>query len=208
MLRQFSKITAAVVLAVSSQSNYAASPPCVLAPSACVAPVGGDGDSRHTENRVYAGVNWTLGGKQGLVPQLVLGARSLRVKSSDSVSGGDLNLRLNVFNGFSIDSLRLSYVGGNRDVQGNIGGGYSFVDSKLLGTAAVQANYSRIGADYVFGSSVIRPYAEINSLQKPKNVGGGGALGCPSGYTLGPIADSGASGSQTSNGLTCQQPVI
>lgn len=207
MLKQFSKTTAAVVLAVFSQSNYAVPlPPCVLAPTACVAPAGG-GDSQHTENRVYAGISWTFGGKQGLVPQLVLGARSLRVKSSDAVSGGDLNVRLNVFHGFSIDSLRLGYVGGNRDVQGNIGGGYSFADSKLLGTAAIQANYSRVGTDYVFGSGEIRPYAEINSLQKPKNVGGG-AVGCPSGYTLGPIADSGASGAQTSNGLTCLQPVM
>lgn len=205
MLKQFSKISAAVVLAVFSQSNYAVSP-CVFSPTACVAPVGG-GDSQHTENRVYAGMNWTLGGKQGLLPQLVLGARSLRVKSSDAVSGGDLNVHLNVFSGFSIDSLRLSYVGGNRDVQGNIGGGYSFADSKLLGTAAIQSTYSRLGTDYVFGLGAIRPYAEINSLQKPKNVDGGGAVSCPSGYTLGSAANSGASGAQTSNGLTCQQPI-
>jgi len=208
MLKQSSKITAAVVLAVLSQSNYAYSPPCELAPSSCVAPAGGEGDSRHTENRVYAGFNWTLGGKQGWIPQLVLGARSLRVKSSDEVSGGDLNLRLNVFNGFGVDSLRLSYVGGNRDVQGNIGGGYSFADSNFLGTAAIQSTYSRLGADYVFGAGAIRPYAEINSLQQPKNVGGGGAVSCPSGYTLGPVADSGASGAQSSNGLTCQQPIM
>lgn len=198
LFKQFNKITTAVVLAALSQSSFAAG--CY----ACVAPSGG-GDGHRTDNRVYAGLEWTLGSKQGFVPQLVVGARSLQVKASDSVSGGDLSVRLNVFGGFGVDSLRLVYVGGNRDVQGNIGGGYSFVDGKFLGTAAVQAAYSRIGADYVFGVGTIRPYVQVNSLQKPKSVNG--ALSCPSNYKLMSASLVNAAASETTNGQTCSMPV-
>lgn len=46
-----------------------------------------------TENRAYAGLVWTLKEKTSWIPDLTLGFRSLRVKSSDSVNGADLSAR-------------------------------------------------------------------------------------------------------------------
>jgi hypothetical protein len=126
-----------------------------------------------TENRVYAGIVFDLDGSDGFVPDLVLGVRSLHVKSSDSVEGADLSARVSYGKhdkGIMFDSARLVYVGGERDVQGNIGIGYSHAHSTLLGTVAVQGPYTKLGTDFEFGTKKFEPYLEINTLDKPSNV--------------------------------------
>ena len=101
-----------------------------------------------TENRACAGLVWTLQEQMSWVPDLTIGFRSLRVKSSDSVSGGEISARIKLKDGISFDSTRLSYVRGERDVLGNIGFGYSVTNSSFLGTVAVQGAHIRLGTDY------------------------------------------------------------
>ena len=72
----------------------------------------GSGSNTETENRAYAGLVWTLGEKASMTPDFSLGFRSLRVKSSNSVEGGDFSIRIKLDGGISFDSTRLSYVGG------------------------------------------------------------------------------------------------
>lgn len=200
MYPRLNKIMAAAALAALSPLSFA----IPLCPTYCAAPLASGGN--HTENRAYAGLVWTLGGQTGLVPSVVVGARSLAVRDNDSVSGGDVSVRLNVFGGFGVDSLRLVYVGGSRDVQGNIGGGYSFVGAGVLATAAIEGPYVRVGADYAINSGRITPYAEINSLKKPES-GGDGAMSCPASYRLVNASAIGAPASQTVNGQTCSRIV-
>lgn len=181
---------------------------CTFAPSACVAPTGGAGESQRTENRAYLGLEWSLGGKVKLEPQFVMGFRSLTIKDTGDVSGGDLGLRLKLFSGFAVDSLRLVYVGGNRDVQGNLGGGYSFSSSTPIITGGIQSAYSRLGVDYLTASKTFMPFVQFNSLRKPQRASPGGPLTCPSGYTLTDAGNTsgvgvGASGSQVNEGKTC-----
>ena len=145
----------------------------------CQLPTGGESGKR-TDNRVYAGLSWELSGNRGFLPNIQVGFRALQVKSSDTVNGGDISLRLKLGAGLQLDSTRLVYVGGNRDVQGDLGIGYSFARSGFLGTAAIQGPYLKIGSDFMSGS--LKPYVEINSLAKPNEVQGG--LSCGSGYTL------------------------
>ena len=133
------------------------------------------GSNTETENRAYAGLVWTLGEKASMTPDLSLGFRSLRVKSSNSVEGGDLSIRIKLDGGISFDSTRLSYVGGERDVMGNIGIGYSNTNSSLLGTAAVQGAYTRVGSDYEFANQKFVPYLEVLTADKPNKVNSGGA---------------------------------
>jgi len=133
------------------------------------------GSNTETENRAYAGLVWTLGEKASMTPDLSLGFRSLRVKSSNSVEGGDLSIRIKLDGGISFDSTRLSYVGGERDVMGNIGIGYSNTNSSLLGTAAVQGAYTRVGSDYEFANKKFVPYLEVLTADKPNKVNSGGA---------------------------------
>jgi hypothetical protein len=121
----------------------------------------------HTETRVYAGLAWELGHDASVVPDVVLGVRSLSVSTSDNVQGADLNAHVNLKGGVALDNCRLSYVGGQRDIMGNVGVGYSFRQSKILGTVAIQGPYSRAGLDYAVGGDSVTPYVEVNTLSKP-----------------------------------------
>ena len=116
---------------------------------------------------MYAGLSWQLNGSNGFVPDIVFGARSLNVNSDNGVSGADFNIRLLIKQDVSLDSVRLSYVGGSRDLLGNAGLGYSFTNSGIFGTAAAQSAYSRLGADYQFGNERFTPYLEGNTLYSP-----------------------------------------
>lgn len=127
-------------------------------------------DAKKTEERVYAGLVWTLKEKPSYTPDLILGYRSLKVKSNDNVSGGDLSIRMKLEGGVSFDSTRLVYVGGERDLLGNIGVGYSNTNSTLLGTLAAQGSYARLGTDYELNKNKFVPYLELNTLGNPKNV--------------------------------------
>jgi len=127
-------------------------------------------DAKKTEDRAYAGLVWTLKEKPSYTPDLVLGFRSLKVKSNDNASGGDLSIRMKLEGGVSFDSTRLVYVGGERDLLGNIGVGYSNANSTLLGTIAVQSSYARLGTDYELNKNKFVPYLELNTLDNPKNV--------------------------------------
>jgi len=134
----------------------------------CVAPSGGVGS--RTDTRVYTGLVWELGGNQGLVPQVVFGVSSLRVKSNNRLNGGDLSVRIRFDKGFSFDSVRLAYVDGNRSARGNLGLGYSFSFRSLMATAAIQLPYLRAGTDFLFNDKQFKPYVELNTLSKPKRV--------------------------------------
>ena len=50
-------------------------------------------DTSNTESRVYAGLVFDLDGSDGFVPDLIVGFRSVRVKSNDNVEGADLSAR-------------------------------------------------------------------------------------------------------------------
>lgn len=123
-----------------------------------------------TENRAYAGLVWTLQDQMTWIPDLTIGFRSLRVKSSDSVNGGEISARIKLKDGISFDSTRLSYVGGERNLLGNVGIGYSATNSSLLGTLAVQGAYTRLGTDYQFNGNKFVPYIEALTVDKPNKV--------------------------------------
>jgi len=89
----------------------------------CTAPSGSTSSSSRTDNKIYAGLVWTLNHQATYLPDLSFGFRSLKVNANNDVNGGDLNGRVSFNGGLSFDSFRLVYVGGNRDIQGNLGGG-------------------------------------------------------------------------------------
>lgn len=136
-----------------------------------------------TENRAYVGFVWTLKEKTSWIPDLTLGIRSLRVKSSDSVNGADLSARIRLDGGIAFDSTRLVYVGGERDILGNIGIGYSYTNASFLGTAAIQGPYLRAGSDFEITNKRFVPYLELLTLDKPNNVNKTpGSKTCPADY--------------------------
>lgn len=149
---------------------------------------GGAGSERQTS--AYAGLAWTLGGqKSSLRPDVVVGVRSLKVKSNDQVNSGlDLSARFSFANMFAFDSVRLSYVGGNRELLGNLGIGYSNTSKSYLTTLAAQGAHSRAGVDYEFNKKTLLPYFELLTVNKPRSVNKDMALACPAGWTVPPGA--------------------
>ncbi len=173
----------------------------------CVLP--NSSSSYRIDNRIYAGLSWTLGASSNsYIPDFLLGARSLNVNSNNNVYGADINLRVGYKDALSFDSVRVAYVGGTRDLMGNAGLGYSFNKNDIFATAAAQASYSRIGLDYQLGNGEFNPYIEGNSLAKPNSVND--SLSCNGGYSLVNTSTinwiNGVAPSATQNGQTCSRP--
>jgi hypothetical protein len=183
------KLFALLVLCFTSSYLYAGAIAPTVTPGITIPGV--SKSDTDTENRAYAGLIWTLKDKASWIPDLTLGFRSLRVKSSDSVNGGDLSTRIKLSDGIAIDSVVLSYVGGKRDLLGNLGVGYSLTNASILGTAAVQAAYTKIGTDFQFNDKRFVPYIQLLTLDKPNNVN---KISTP--------------GTTTPSTLTCTAPLV
>lgn len=115
------------------------------------------------------GINWNFGTK---APELVLGLRSLRTGVDKKSSGAQLDVFLPFLGGISFDRIRLSYVGGQRSVLGQLGFGYSFSQQTPLVGLGVQVPYANFGLDYLFRGTAL-PYVGLNSLNRPKTPTGG-----------------------------------
>ena len=192
-----------LILLLSSFAVYAGSIMPIIVPATLIPGSSTPGISKSntdTQNRVYAGLIWTLKDKTSWIPDLTFGFRSLRVKSNDSVNGGDVSTRIKLSNGIAVDSVVLSYVGGNRDILGNVGAGYSLTNTSFLGTVGVQGQYARIGTDFQFTDKRFTPYLELLTIDKQNNVSRTitsgtstpASFSCPPGYVL--------------NGSTCSLP--
>ena len=168
----FLLIANASLITVMSTAHAVGNVPCEANsdPFYCNAPVGSiaGGSVQHTDNSIYSGLVWEFFGESGYIPDFVIGVRSLQIK--DNVNGADANLRIKYKDKISPDSLRLSYVGGSRDIMGNVGGGYSFTYKSWLATAAIEGPYSRLSTDYLFTDRKLRFYAELNTINKPSKI--------------------------------------
>ncbi len=141
-------------------------------------------DQSQKTTSAYAGLVWTLKEKKSLIPDLTVGIRSLQVKSSEQVSGADLSARIRLSDGLAIESVRLSYVGGQRTSMGMAGIGYSMTSATMLSTFAVQRAFARLGVDYAFGPARLTPYVEGLTIGNPAKVNKlitPGTYSCPPG---------------------------
>ena len=163
------KLLILLILNLTSLVAYAGVPGPIIPPPVIAAPAVSRPNA-DTENRVYAGLIWTLKDKTSWIPDLTMGFRSLRVKSSNSVNGGDVSARIKLYDGVAFDSVVLSYVGGKRDILGNLGLGYSFTNSSFLGALDAQGAYTRIGSDFQFNDKKFIPHLEILTVDKPNSL--------------------------------------
>lgn len=103
------------------------------------------GNASKTYTKAYIGLNWSLDG--GVMPSLVLGALHPRVKSNGDTEGANLAFFINLAGGIAPGKLKLSYINGKEDVQGELGVGYDFLKSKPLLGLGVNAPYVNAGVD-------------------------------------------------------------
>lgn len=116
-----------------------------------------------THNSVYAALKWTFGDKFN--PEAVLGYRHAKVKYNGNTDGADASISAKFLHGFELAKLRVKYLVGNEDVQGEVGGGFS-VNQGLFTGLGVHAPYSNIGVDMTsMTKDGIQPYVQIDSIK-------------------------------------------
>jgi len=132
------------------------------------------------DNSIYAGINWNFGVRNGATA--VLGYRDARVKSNGNVDGWKVEATW-VLSGapMGFGELRAKYLKGERDVQGEVGLGFSAAHEAFLINGGVQGPYANGGVDYLFNKGWLASIGvnTLNKVKKPKEV-----LTCPPGFTL------------------------
>lgn len=120
---------------------------------------------RH-ENRVYAGINWNFGVRDGAT--LVVGYRGAKVSSGGHVDGFKAEIGW-VLSGApaGLAEARVKYLNGSRSAQGEVGAGFSFASQAPLVNLGVQGPYVNGNYDYLFGKGSLASIG-VNTLGKAK----------------------------------------
>jgi opacity protein-like surface antigen len=106
----------------------------------------------------YLGLNWTLGGS--LVPAVVLGVFKTQVQVDGDTEGAHLSMSVSVANGIKPQTLKLGYLKGKDDAQGEIGAGYNFVKGEPLLSVGANVPHLNIGAD-LYRNLDVTPYLNL-----------------------------------------------
>ncbi len=126
-------------------------------------------DQGLTETRLVAGLRWNFGTS---TPEAVVGFRQTRTQRSDALdgtTGGQVDLTVPLSEDAWHPTLRALGLIGDREVQGQLGGGIRLFDWTLVGSVGLQAPYSEAGLNYLGGDD-FQPYVGIDSvgiLHKP-----------------------------------------
>jgi len=121
------------------------------------------GGASKTETRAYAGLNWKLDG--GATPALVLGAFRAKVKSDGDTQGGNLAFHINLAGGVKPGKLKLGYLNGKENIQGELGIGYDFLKNAPLLGLGINAPYVSAGVDAYAGPGFV-PYGTLHTQGK------------------------------------------
>ena len=121
------------------------------------------GSASKSSTKAYAGLNWKMGG--GMTPAVVLGVASTKTKSNGDTSGANLAFHFDVAGGFKPGKLKLSYLDGKEDMQGELGVGYDFLKTAPLLGLGVNIPHLAVGVDGYMGHGLV-PYATLHTLGK------------------------------------------
>ena len=155
------------LLLISPSKNSFAGAPVSCGKAGCYDFVTTGSGGTLTDNRVYAGLKWTL--NEGIKPQAVLGFRHARTKSNGNTDGGDVSISAKIIDGFQLGKLRAKYFDGKDKVQGEVGGGFDFTKGLFAGVG-VHAPYSLIGLDLhpFINENKLEPYIQIDTIKRYK----------------------------------------
>jgi len=145
------------------------------------------GNASKTETKAYIGLNWSMDG--GAMPSLVLGALRPRVKSNGDTEGANLAFHINLAGGIKPGKLKLAYINGKEDLQGEVGVAYDFLKSVPLLGLGINAPYVNAGVDMDMNLH-FNPNATIYSQGKFKKPQGSSQKCVPVTGTGGAFTDS------------------
>lgn len=116
-----------------------------------------------TETKAYVGLNWNLEG--GATPALVLGAFRAKVESDGDTTGGNLAFHVNLAGGIKPGKLKLGYLNGQENLQGEVAVGYDFLKNTPLLGLGLNAPHISAGVD-VFMNPGFVPYGTVHTQGK------------------------------------------
>lgn len=131
--------------------------------------VGTNGGTK-TNTNAYAGLNWSLGG--GWTPSVVVGVFNTRVSANGNTEGANLAFHVNLAGGIKPGKLKLSYLNGQENLQGELGIGYDFMRGAPLLTLGANAPFVALGADGYLNGNIV-PFLTVHT-QKEFNKPGRG----------------------------------
>ena len=136
--------------------------------------------SGRNDNTVYVGINWNFGVRDGATA--VLGYRDAKVKANGNVEGWKIEGSF-VLTGapMGFGEVRAKYLRGERDVQGELGFGFSGAHGAAFLNAGVQGPYINGNLDYLFNKGLLLSIGAntLDKVKKPKETST-----CPPGYSL------------------------
>jgi hypothetical protein len=121
------------------------------------------GSTSKNNTNAYAGLNWSLGSTW--TPALVLGVFRTKVKSDGDTQGANLSFHLNFAGGVKPGKLKLSYLNGKDNLQGELGVGYDFIRSAPLLGLGLNGPFVAAGVDGYLSHGVV-PYVTLQSQGK------------------------------------------
>lgn len=120
------------------------------------------GGGTKSQTEAYVGLNWSLDG--GATPSMVLGVFHVQAKSNGDTRGEHLNLSFNIAEGLKLDKLKLGYLQGKRDYQGELAIGYGMLKREPLLGLGVNAQHVTVGVDGYLGSAPsLDPFVTIHT---------------------------------------------
>ena len=168
----------AIVISLSVFVYSHAGVPAPVAPTVVTT---GSGSSK-SSTKAYVGLNWTTEG--GMTPALLLGVMRAKVKSNGDTTGANLAFHLNLAGGVKPSKVKLSYLNGKEDLQGEFGAGYDLIKAKPVGFLGLNAAHVAVGLDGFWGAGVV-PYLTIHTMDAwKKPTGTTTTVTCPAGFGL------------------------
>lgn len=121
------------------------------------------GSASKTETQAYVGLNWNLEG--GATPALVLGAFRAKVESDGDTTGGNLAFHINLAGGIKPGKLKLGYLNGQENLQGEVAIGYDFLKNAPLLGLGLNAPHISAGVDAYMNPGFV-PYGTVHTQGK------------------------------------------
>jgi hypothetical protein len=121
------------------------------------------GSASKNNTNAYAGLNWSVGGSW--TPAVVLGVFRTHVKSDGDTQGANLAFHLNLAGGIKPGKLKLSYLNGKENIQGELGVGFDFVRSAPFVGLGLNGPFVAAGVDGYLNGALV-PYFNLQSQGK------------------------------------------
>ena len=114
-----------------------------------------------SESKAFVGLNWSLG--ESVTPELILGLANGKTKVDGKVQGSKIAIHIDIASGFTLSKVKATALYGKADAMGELGGGYNFSNSELIGVVGLNTRNLAVGVDINMDME-FSPYVDLNTI--------------------------------------------